>query len=115
MSRISATAALFGAVLLSACQSMMIGTPQMQINGNWASGDGISVTTFQGRSFTTRYVGTGELLAQGSYSVSGNQATMNWVSLTSQESRTATCVRVSAGQLTCTPPDGQSFVLNRVA
>jgi hypothetical protein len=118
MIRKSAIGVAASALLLSACQSMQGGGMfggGMSIDGQWASGDGISVTTFQGGALSTRFVGTNELIGQGTYAVSGNTATMNWISLSSRQNRSATCVIASPSQMTCTPPGGQSFVLNRTA
>jgi hypothetical protein len=112
----------FAAALLGACQSMPM--PQMfggggprgpSIDGRWASGDGISVTTFAGGQLTTRYVGTNEVLGQGTYTVAGNQATMNWVSRVSQQNRSATCTFTSPTTLRCSPAGGQAFTLTRTA
>ena len=114
MLRRFAVVAVASAIVLSACQSMNMGTSRVSIDGDWVSGDGISVSTLRGGSLMTRFVDTNELLAQGTYTVQGNQATMSWVSIRSQENRSATCVQVSAAQMSCNSPDGQNFVLNRV-
>jgi hypothetical protein len=115
MIRASAVVALAVASLLAGCQvaqNVPAGPPP--IDGQWASGDGISVTTFQGGQLATRFVQTNELLAQGSYTMAGNNISMQYLSIRSQANVSATCSLTSPTTMQCSQPNGTSFSLNRV-
>ena len=116
MIRRHATLALLAAVLLAACQTNPIRPIVSRgpaIEGTWASGDGISVTSFQGGQFTTRFVRTNEVLAQGSYTAAGSNIAMQWVSLARQEQLSATCSLTGADTMRCSQPGGSGFDLTR--
>ena len=105
------------AVLLAACQSNPIRPIVSRgpaIEGEWRSGDGISVTSFRGGQFTTRFVETNEVLAQGTYTGAGNDIAMRWVSIARQEQLSATCSLTGPATMRCTPAGGSGFDLTRV-
>ena len=105
------------AALLAGCQTSPM--PQMfargpAIDGRWASGDGLSVTTFGGGQLTTRFVETNEVVAQGSYTMAGDSIAMQWVSLRRQEQRSANCTLSGGDAMHCSQPGGGGFDLRRI-
>ena len=117
-----AVALILSAVILAGCQ---YGGPRLMarasastaapIDGTWASGEGVSVTSFNNGRFTTRFTQTNEVLAEGTYLMRGGQATMQWVSIAAQEQRSAVCSFTGADSLRCAPPQGEAFTLTRSA
>jgi hypothetical protein len=114
------------AVLLSACQMFSEGPSPVgggrparasgsQMDGTWASTDGVFVASFQGGSFTSRFTQTNEILAQGSYSVAGPDISMQWLSVATQQRRSANCSFRSANRVHCQQAGGGSFDLTRGA
>ncbi len=111
-------ALLLSTALLAACETNPI--PRMisrgpAIEGQWASGDGISVTAFQGGRFTTRFTKTNEVLAQGAYTTSGGAIAMQWVSIARQEQLSANCSFTGADTMRCSQAGGGGFDLRRTA
>ncbi len=88
----------------------MAATP---LDGTWASNDGVFIATFEHGAFTSRFVKTNEILAQGSYTVSGNAVNLQWISVATQQQRAAACTINSSDSVSCTQEGGGSFDLNR--
>ena len=117
-----AVALVLSAIILAGCQysgprlmaRTSANTPS-PIDGTWASGDGVSVTSFNNGRFTTRFTQTNEVLAEGTYLMRGGQATMQWVSIAAQEQRSAVCSFSAANTLRCAPAQGDAFTLTRSA
>ena len=109
-SRSIAVALLLLALPLAACQTM---ASRAALDGRWASGDGVSETSFAGGRFTTRFVKTNEVLAQGSYTPEGDRIRMDWVSLAAQERRSAVCTITSPDTMRCSQPGSSGFDLTR--
>jgi hypothetical protein len=114
------------AIVLSACQMFSEGPSPVgggrparasgsQMDGTWASTDGVFVATFQGGSFTSRFTQTNEILAQGSYSVAGPDISMQWLSVATQQQRSANCSFRSTNRVHCQQAGGGSFDLTRGA
>ena len=106
------------AALLAGCQTSPM--PQMfsrgpAIEGQWASGDGLSVTTFGGGRLTTRFVQTNEVVGQGNYTMAGDTIAMQWISIRSQQQRSANCTLTGSDTMQCTQPGGSGFELRRAA
>ena len=114
-----------GGLLLSACQMFDSGPgpvpvagggpPRSQMDGTWASTDGVFVASFQGGSFVSRFTQTNEILAQGSYTIAGPDITMNWLSVATQQQRSANCSFRSTNTVRCQQVGGGSFELARSA
>lgn len=119
MIRASMTAALaVSTLLLGACQSVQRQAPQATgttMDGSWASTDGVFVANFQGGNFTSRFVKTNEVLAQGTYSLTGAQVAMQWLSVATREQRSASCSFTGANQVHCDQAGGGGFDLQRTA
>ena len=118
MIRTRTIAAAAAATLLAGCQ-MMSGGPQSparsQMDGNWASTDGVFVATFSGGSFVSRFTQTNEILAQGTYTVDGSNVSMQWLSVQAQQQRSANCTIAGTGSVRCNQAGGGSFELTRSA
>ena len=108
-------AALFLAAFLAACQTGSVQPQRTAMDGNWASSDGIFIATFQNGSFTSRYIQTNEVLAQGTYVVTGGNVSMRWLSVQAQEQRAATCAFTTASTVRCQQEGGGTFDLLRTA
>lgn len=107
-------AALFAALILAACQSYQTQQPQQTaMDGRWASTDGVFIADFDRGSFTSRFTQTGEVLAQGTYSVAGSTVSMRWLSVQAQAQRAATCTLTSASTVHCQQDGGGTFDLQR--
>jgi aspartate ammonia-lyase len=120
MIRASTAAALaLSTILLGACQVTRQQTPPpatgTAMDGSWASTDGVFVASFQGGSFTSRFVKTNEVLAQGTYSLTGAQVAMQWLSVATQEQRSASCSFTGANDVHCEQAGGGGFELRRTA
>ncbi len=118
MNRASTAAALaLSTILLGACQVTRQQTPPpatgTAMDGSWASTDGVFVASFQGGSFTSRFVKTNEVLAQGTYSLTGAQVAMQWLSVATQEQRSASCSFTGANDVHCEQAGGGGFDLTR--
>jgi hypothetical protein len=110
-------AALFAALILSACQTY-VSQPQPQrtaMDGRWASTDGVFIAEFDRGSFTSRFTQTGEVLAQGTYSVAGDAVSLRWISVQAQAERSATCTFSDAATVQCQQVGGGAFELRRSA
>lgn len=103
------------ATLLAGCQMMSdpSGPGRTQMDGNWASADGVFVATFSGGSFVSRFTQTNEILAQGSYTVNGPDIAMRWLSAATQEQRAANCSFRSANTVHCEQVGAGGFDMNR--
>lgn len=112
-------AALLAAVLVGGCQTYTYApqpqTQRTQLDGRWASTDGVFVADFQGGTFTSRFTQTNEILAQGTYTVSGPDIGLSWISVQAQEQRTARCSFTSGVTVACVQPNGSTFTLQRMA
>lgn len=109
-------ALVLSVALVGACQTNPM--PQLfqrgsAIEGQWASGDGVSVTAFRGGQFTTRFTKNNEVLAQGTYIVTGNDVAMQWLSLARQQQLSANCSLTGASTMRCSQPGGSGFDLAR--
>ncbi|MET0170680.1 MAG: hypothetical protein ABW191_09920 [Aliihoeflea sp.] len=121
------TAALL--LALAGCQGMgpqtgqmasrpMMQTPQMNAGGNvegeWASTDGVAVSRFSNGRFETIATDTGNRMAEGSYSYRGQDAVeINMTSLIRQTTSRVNCQVAMQGQLNCTGEGGNQFSLIR--
>ena len=87
------------------------------IEGNWASGDGIAIATFQNGAFTNRAIDTGQAFTTGGrYNYNGNdQVAITYTSLVSNQQAAVNCLVVAANQLNCTNARGNQFQLFRRA
>ena len=116
MIRRSATAAFLVSAALAACQTAGLqsaGGPSVE--GRWASGDGVGITTLGAGRLITRRSTTGEVLANGTYAVEGNQVNFNWFSGAAQQRRSAVCTFAGPNALRCNQAGGTSFDLTRIA
>ena len=117
MIRRSTTAALLVcAAALAGCQTAMMhsaGGPPVE--GRWASGDGLSVSTLRQGRLVTRVNATGEVVADGTYAVEGNRVNFSWFSISAQQQRTAVCTFAGPNALRCDQAGGASFDLTRIA
>lgn len=108
-------AALVAATLLAACQTGTVQPRATAMDGEWASADGIFIATFERGSFTSRFIQTNEILAQGTYAVSGSLVSLRWLSVQAQEQRAATCTFATATTVRCQQEGGGAFDLLRTA
>ncbi len=108
-------AALFATLFLAACQSYDVQPQATAMDGRWASTDGVFIADFQRGSFTSRFIQTNEILAQGTYTVTGSNVSMRWLSVQAQEQRAATCTFTGPSQVSCMQAGGGSFALQRTA
>lgn len=120
MIRAKVAIAAASAVLLSACQMMGGGgsgggPPRSQMDGTWASTDGVFVASFAGGSFVSRFTQTNEILAQGSYTVAGPDISMSWLSKATNQQRSANCSFRSTNSVHCQQAGGGAFDLARSA
>ena len=111
-------AALCAALLLAACQSYTgmgpAAAPQgTAMDGQWASTDGVFVAVFDRGTFTSRFIQTNEILAQGTYTVAGPSVSMQWMSVQAQQQRSANCSFTAANTVSCTQAGGGAFDLRR--
>ncbi len=114
INRTAGYAALFAALMLTACQTYQVAQPQRTaMDGRWASTDGVFVAEFDRGSFTSRFVQTGEVLAQGTYSVSGSAVSLRWLSVQAQAQRSASCTFTTASTVQCQQDGGGAFELQR--
>ena len=115
MIRTKTFGAVAAATLLAGCQMMSgpSGPGRSQMDGNWASTDGVFVATFSGGSFVSRFTQTNEILAQGSYTVNGPDIAMRWLSTTTGEQRSANCSFRSASNVHCQQAGAGGFDMNR--
>ena len=113
--RTAGRAALFAALVLAACQTYEAQPQRTAMDGRWASTDGVFIADFDRGSFTSRFTQTGEVLAQGTYSVTGNTISMRWLSVQAQAQRAATCTMTSASTVQCQQDGGGTFDLQRSA
>jgi hypothetical protein len=114
--RSTAGALLVCAVALAACQTAGIqsaGGPPVE--GRWASGDGLSVSTLRQGRLVTRVTNTGEVVADGTYAVEGGQVNFSWFSIAAQQQRSAVCTFAGPNALRCSQAGGSSFDLTRIA
>lgn len=117
MIRASIITALAVPMLLAACQSMQQSArpARSAMDGSWASTDGVFVASFQSGNFTSRFVKTNEVLAQGTYTVTGGQVAMRWLSVATQQERSADCSFTGADAVHCNQMGGGGFELRRTA
>jgi|SRR5688572_22496281 hypothetical protein len=103
-------------LLLAACQMLPPVARGTRMDGQWASSDGVFIASFQGGQFTSRFIKTNEVLAQGTYSVAGDQVSMQWLSVATQQQRSASCtLGEGAAIVHCNQAGGGSFDLMRTA
>ncbi len=113
---------------LAGCQGMgpgpgqmasrpMIQAPQMaasQVDGEWASTDGVAISRFSNGQFETVATDTGNRLAEGSYVDRGQGSVeITLTSLIRQTTSRVNCQMAGAGQLNCTGEAGNQFSLIR--
>ena len=118
MIRTKSIAAVTVATLLAGCQMMSGGgggPSRSQMDGTWASTDGVFVANFSGGSFVSRFTQTNEILAQGTYSVNGPDVTMQWMSAATGEQRSANCSFRSGNNVHCEQTGAGGFDMNRTA
>jgi hypothetical protein len=115
--RTAGYAALFAALILTGCQTYVSQTqPQpTAMDGRWASTDGVFIAEFDRGSFTSRFTQTGEVLAQGTYSVAGDSVSLRWISVQAQAQRSATCTFTDTATVQCQQDGGGAFELRRSA
>jgi hypothetical protein len=101
--------------LLAACQILPPAIRSTRMDGQWASTDGVFIASFRGGQFTSRFIKTNEVLAQGTYSVTGEQVSMQWLSIATQQQRFATCTFAGAATVRCEQAGGGRFELTRTA
>ena len=89
------------------------GPGRTQMDGTWASADGVFVANFEGGAFVSRFTQTNEILAQGSYTVNGPDIAMRWVSAATNEQRAANCSFRSGNNVHCEQVGAGSFDMNR--
>ena len=85
------------------------------MDGSWASSDGVFAASFQGGKFTSRFIKTNEVLAQGTYTVTGSQVAMQWLSVATQQQRSASCAFAGSNTVRCEQAGGGGFELRRTA
>jgi hypothetical protein len=114
---IRVTVAIVSGLLVSACQSNQPSTSFVGgIDGNWSSVQHGVVTTFQGGHFTTKYLSSMTILAEGDYSMApGNQVTMEWKSARSGQKLSATCQLAGAAALSCQQGGGTKIDFQRAS
>jgi hypothetical protein len=114
--------ALPSVLVAGGCQTVDYSTPgaAMQpapgptpMDGAWTSNDGVFVATFASGNFTSRFTQTGEVLAQGTYTVSGTTVNLVWISAATKQQRAATCTMTASDMATCNQQGGGSFDLKR--
>ena len=98
---------------MSAAPQPMPSAASNGMDGNWRSSDGVFVATFQNGAFTSRFIQTNEVLAQGSYTVTGDSISLKWVSVATQQERSARCTMSAADSVTCNQDGGGTFDLKR--
>ncbi len=103
------------AVLLAGCLSTQQAPSGTVMDGSWASSDGVFTASFGGGNFTSRFVKTNEVLAQGTYTVTGGQVAMQWLSVATQQQRSASCAFSGSNVVRCDQPGGGGFELRRTA
>ena len=113
--RTAGRVALFAALILAACQTYGTQPQRTAMDGRWASTDGVFIADFDRGSFTSRFTQTGEVLAQGTYSVAGATVSLRWLSVQAQAQRSATCTLTSASTVHCLQDGGGAFDLQRSA
>ena len=113
--RTAGGAALLAVFILGACQTYEAQPQRTAMDGRWASSDGVFIATFQGGSFTSRFIQTNEILAQGTYGVTGSNVSLRWLSVQAQEQRAATCTFTGTDSVHCQQEGGGSFDLLRSA
>lgn len=118
--RTAGLAALLSALAIGACQSYTVQQPQQlqpttAMDGRWASSDGVFIATFERGNFTSRFIQTNEVLAQGTYTVAGDSVSLRWLSVQAQQQRSAACTFISADTVSCQQQGGGSFNLTRSA
>jgi hypothetical protein len=113
--RTAGRTALFATFILAACQSFDTQPQRTQMDGRWASTDGVFIAEFERGTFTSRFVQTGEVLAQGTYTVNGPNVSMRWLSVQAQAQRSATCTFTGASMVHCQQDGGGTFDLQRTA
>lgn len=116
------------ALVLAGCQGMgpgpgqmasrpMIQAPQMaasQVDGEWASTDGVAISRFSNGRFETVATDTGNRLAEGTYTDRGQGSVeITLTSLIRQTTSRVNCQMAGAGQLNCTGEAGNQFSLIR--
>ncbi|MHB2263886.1 hypothetical protein [Aliihoeflea sp. PC F10.4] len=117
------------ALTLAGCQAMGPGpgqmasrqmnqAPQMNAMGNvegaWASTDGVAISRFSNGRFETIATDTGNRMAEGNYTYSGQDAVeINMTSLIRQTTSRVNCQIAMQGQLNCTGEAGNQFSLIR--
>ena len=117
MIRRSPTAALLAcAVALAGCQTAGLQSGDAPpLEGRWASGDGLSVSTLRRGRLVTRVTNTGEVVADGTYAVEGDEVHFSWFSISAQQQRSAVCTFAGPNALRCSQTGGGSFDLTRIA
>jgi hypothetical protein len=123
MIRVSLTCALALAALVGGCQSYDMAGPTAApvamtmaptpLDGAWSSTDGVFVANFENGNFTSRFIKTSEILAQGTYTVSGANVRLDWISVATQQRRSASCFFTAADTVSCNQDGGGSFDLKR--
>lgn len=101
-------------LMLAGCQGVGMGGDNLE--GSWASDDGVFVATFRNGAFSSRLTSTGEtVVADGRYTRGANGLTLAWTSIAANERRSADCRFVTTRQLSCAPSVGQAFTMTRVS
>jgi hypothetical protein len=115
-------------LVLAGCQGMgpgpgqmasrpMTPAPQMstsQVDGEWASTDGVAISRFSNGRFETVATDTGNRLAEGTYTDRGQGSVeIMLTSLIRQTTSRVNCQMAGAGQLNCTGEAGNQFSLIR--
>ena len=103
------------AFLLAGCLSTEQAPRGTAMDGTWASSDGVFAATFQGGNFTSRFIKTNEVLANGTYTVTGSQVSMRWLSVATQQQRSASCAFTGTNEVRCDQAGGGGFELRRTA
>jgi hypothetical protein len=114
---------------LAGCQAMgpqpgqmasrpMNQAPQLNAGGNiegeWASTDGVAISRFSNGRFETIATDTGNRMAEGSYTYRGQDAVeISMTSLIRQTTSRVNCQIAMQGQLNCTGEAGNQFSLIR--
>ena len=83
------------------------------LDGQWASTDGIFVASFASGRFVSRFTKTGEILAEGGYTLAGSDVRMDWFSVQAQQQRSANCRIAGPSTVNCSQTGGGSFTLVR--
>lgn len=113
--------AALGLLTIAGCQTgpgpgptgPVVRAPQ-GVEGEWLSTDGVAMSRFNGGTFETLAVDTGNKLATGTYQNNGPTAvSISVTSIIRQTTSSVNCSLVTTSQMNCTSSAGQQFVLVR--